>query len=145
MEFKTPTKAITRIQLTPSSKKTICVIRSIQIENTNFRLRLFHKDTKSSHCVLIEKNLQVEIINSASYADNVCRNCIRKVVNIENKVSKLKETFNTTRDNLEKSHGKETKKRMSQENEPFSKRPLFSSPAASKSCGQFVSILQIVL
>ena len=79
MEFKTPTKAVARVQLKPSSKKLFVVICSIQIKNTNFRLRLFHKDTKSSHCVLIEKLLQVEIINSASYADNVCRNRIRKV------------------------------------------------------------------
>ena len=105
------------------------------------RLRLFHKDSKTSHCDLIEKHLQIKILSSASYVDHVCRNCIRKLVTIENNVSKLVHTINATREILETTHGKQSKKRMFSDSEPTSKRPLFSTPDASQSHSDLVSVI----
>ena len=139
MSTKTPTKVLSRVHLTPTSKRILCVICGKQCKNKYDRLLLFNKDSKTSHCVLIEKHLHVEILSSVSYADHVCRSCIKKSVTIENNLSKLVHTFNATRESLETSHGKQSKKRMCSDSEPTSKRPLFSTPAR-QSHSEMVSV-----
>ena len=143
MDSKTPTKVLSRIHLTPTSKRILCVICGKQCENKHERLLLFNKGSKTSHCALIEKHLRIEILSSASNADHVCRNCIRKLVTIENNLSKLVNTFNATRENLQEKYGKYSKKRMFGDSEPTSKRPLFSTPGANQSHLDLVSDVNI--
>ena len=50
---KTPVKTFTRIHLTPSTKEYLCIVCGDNIENNNYRLKLFQKDVKTSHCILI--------------------------------------------------------------------------------------------
>ena len=134
MSTQTPTKELSRVHLTPTSKRILCVICGKQSKNKYERLLIFNKGAKTSHCALIEEHLRVEILSSVSYSDHVCRNCIRKLVTIENSVLKLVSTFNETRESLETSHGRQSKKRMSSDSEPSSKRPLlFSTPDTRQS------------
>ena len=101
MSTQTPTKELSRVHLTPTSKRILCVICGKQSKNKYERLLFFNKGAKTSNCALIEKHLRVEILSSVSYFDHVCRNCIRKLVTIENSVLKLVSTFNETRESLD--------------------------------------------
>ena len=107
----TPVKTITRLQLTPTIKQHICIICGENILNKNYRLKLFHKDEKTSHCHVLEKHLNVLVSQSAS-TDHVCRSCVRKLCSLENKVSNLKEKYSATLERLQASHGKKSKKRL---------------------------------
>lgn len=104
----TPVKTITRLQLTPTTKQYVCIICGENILNKNYRLKLFHKDAKTSHCHLLEKHLNVSVSQSAS-TDHVCRCCIRKLSSLENKVSELKEKYSVTLERLQASYGKKSK------------------------------------
>ena len=141
MSTQTPTKELSRVHLTPISKRILCVICGKQSKNKYERLLLFNKGAKTRHCELIEKHLQVEILRAVSYSDHVCRNCIRKLVTIENSVLNFVSTFNETRENLETSHGRQSKKRNT---EPSSKRPLlFSTPDTRQRQSDLVSYLSM--
>ena len=75
-------KTITRLHLTPTTKEYVCIICGENIQNKAYRLKLFHKDEKTtSHCLLLEKHLNVSISNSVS-TDHVCRSCIRKLTSV---------------------------------------------------------------
>ena len=114
------------MQLTPSTKEYICIICGESIPKTEYRLRLFRKDKKTSHCLLLEKHLKVSVSQSVC-TDHVCRACVRKLTNLENKVSQLKEKCDATSERLQVSHGKTTQKRMLTDQGPRSKKTLFSS------------------
>ena len=62
----TPVKTITRLQLTPTTKQHICIICGQNIINKNYRLKLFHKNEKTSHCHLLEKHSNVLVSQSGS-------------------------------------------------------------------------------
>ena len=121
----TPVKTFTRIHLTPSTKECVCIIHGELIENCNYRLKLFQKDTKTSHCLLLEKWLK-ESICKEDCATHVCKACIRKFVQVEKKLNLLKGQFESTKQNLEVTHGKQAKKRLQSITEPCSKKTLFS-------------------
>lgn len=80
-------------------------------ENCNYRLKLFQKDTKTSHCLLLEKWLK-ESISKEECATHVCKACIRKFVQVENKLNLLKDQFESTKQKLKVTHGKQAKKRL---------------------------------
>ena len=91
----TPVKTITRLRLTPTTKQYVCIICGENVHSKNYRLKLFRKDVKTSHCHLLEKHLNVLVSQSTS-TDHVCRSCTRKLRSIENKVLELKEKNNAT-------------------------------------------------
>ena len=72
---------------------------------------------------------------------------LRKIVTIENSVLKFVSTFNETRESLETSHGRQSKKRKkSSDSEPSSKRPrLFSTPDTRQSQSDLVSYLSMLI
>ena len=127
----------------PTSKRMLCVICGKQCKNKYERLLLFSKGSKTSHCKLIEKQLRVEVLSSVSYADHVCRSCIRKLATVENNLSKIVHTFNATRESLETTHRKQSKSRMCLDSEPTSERPLLSTPDARQSHSDLVSVVRI--
>ena len=122
---ETPVKTFTRVHLTPTTKEYVCIICGGSIHNRNYRLRLFNKETKTSHCELLEKHLQVTVSKSAC-TDHVCRQCVRKLTIVENKVSELKDMHIITMGRLQSSHGTKSKKRLSTDTDPSSKKTLFS-------------------
>lgn len=130
----TPVKTFTRIHLTPSTKEFLCIIHGENIDNCNYRLRLFQTDTKTSHCLLLEKHLKV-ILNKDECAAHVCRTCIRRFVLVENKLNYLKDQFESTKQKLQTSHGKQAKKRIQTRSEPSSKKTLFVENGANDCSG----------
>ena len=125
MDVATPVKTITRLHLTPTTKEYVCIICRENIQSKNYRLKLFHKDVKTSHCHLLEKHLNVSVSHSVS-TDHVCRSCVRKLSSIDNKISELKVKYESTLERLQASHGKTSKKRLLAENDPSSRKSLFS-------------------
>ena len=121
----TPVKTFTRIHLTPSTKECLCVLHGEHIQRSDYRLKLFHKDIKTSHCFLIEKILNLSISKDES-TNHLCRACVRKLVVLENKINSLKDQFESTRRKLETSHGKRARKRQQTSTESSSKKSLFS-------------------
>ena len=49
----------TRVHLGPPTKEIICIICGEDLYNWNKRIRLFRKETKTSHCYLLEKQLRI--------------------------------------------------------------------------------------
>ena len=122
---ETPVKTFTRLHLTPSTKQYVCIICGGNIQNVNYRMRLFHKETKTSHCHLLERHLNVAVSQQVC-TDIVCRSCVRKLTSIDNKVSELKSMYDATLERLQATHGKKSKKRLSTDPDPSSKKTLFS-------------------
>ena len=110
---ETPVKTFTRVHLTPTTKEYVCIICGGNIQNKNYRMRLFNKETKTSHCNLLEKHLQVTVSKSVC-TDHVCRQCVRKLTTVENKVSELKDMHRITMGRLQSSHGTNQRKDFQQ-------------------------------
>ena len=107
----TPVKTLTRIHLISSTKECLCIVCGDNIENSNYRVKLFHKDAKTSHCVLIEKYLSV-FITKDEFTSHVCQTCFRKFVTVEKKVCALKEKFDATLQKLKSTHERQSQKRL---------------------------------
>ena len=119
----TPVKTFTRIHLTPSTKEYLCIVCGEKIENAHYRLKLFNKDVKTSHCLLLEKLMNITV--STNFTDHICRACARKLSHVENKLTELKDKFIATQQKLESSHGKTSKKRLLNQSEAASRKSLF--------------------
>ena len=139
---KTPVKTFTRIHLTPSTKEYLCIVCADNIENSNYRLKLFHKNAKTSHCVLIEKYLNV-FITKDGFTSHVCKTCIRKFVTVENKVSALKEKFDATVQKLKSTHGKQSQKRLITNPDSTSKKSLFQPREHNENIRPSMSCMQV--
>ena len=120
----TPVKTFTRIHLTPSTKEFLCIVCGEKIENAQYRLRLLNKDVKTSHCLLLEKLMNITV-PTTHFTDHICRACARKLSYVENKLNELKDMFRSTQQKLESSHGKTSKKRLLNQSEAGSKKTLF--------------------
>ena len=125
MDTKTPTKIVSRISVTPTGKTYLCILCGFNITNQTYRLKLFYKDRKTSHCMLIEKVLNISISSSTDFVDHVCKNCLSKCVTVDNKSSNLKEMYSQTREKLAQKYTRVSTKRLQSETVPSSKRPLF--------------------
>ena len=90
MDTNTPTKIVSRISVTPTGKTYFCIVCGLNITKQNYRLKLFHRDRKTSHCMLVEKVLNITISSSTDFVDHVCKSCLSKCVTVDNKSICLK-------------------------------------------------------
>ena len=127
----TPTKTSTHIAYTPNTKQTLCILCGIKVSTSEYRRRLFHGSTKTEHCYLIEKCLDITV-SPELHTDIVCRKCIDNLSRANVTVLKHKQAYNQTIAKLKKTHGRETTKRLSSEREskPLKRKSLF--PDASE-------------
>ena len=79
--------------------------------------------SKTELYVLIEKLLQIHITEEG-HSDICCRNCAGRLVTVEKTLSKFKDSYESTRQQLQRSHGHTSVKRMSKDTGGQSKRKL---------------------
>ena len=75
----TPTKTSKQIAYTPTTKQTVCVLCGLIISASEYRRRLFHGSTKTDHCLLIEKYLNINV-SPVLHTDIVCRKKKKKIL-----------------------------------------------------------------
>ena len=67
MKNATPTKTLTRINITPTSKECLRLIRGT---DDGIIIKIFNKGLKTIHRCLIEKYLQINIQSTSSFVDH---------------------------------------------------------------------------
>ena len=127
-EVVTAEKKFLYIDYTPTTKQLVCVLCGEKVVKREYRRKLFHGNSKTEFCILIEKHLDISICQDL-HTDILCRKCLRHVQKLEETIKTLKESYNKTLQNLQQSHGKlnPTTKRQICEEETTSKRALFNS------------------
>ena len=124
----TPKKSFKVLQLTPKTKKLVCILCGNRTEVSDYRRKLFHSNLKTEYCLLIEQLLDVSITESY-HTDTICRKWLRDLQKADGIIKKLKASYI---DKLKESHGRESgsfKRHLN--NDVASCKALFSSEAAA--------------
>lgn len=120
-ELDTPEKSFTYIEYTPTTKQLVCVLCGNKIDTREYRRKLYHSGGKSEFCLLIEKHLDIIILEDL-HTDILCRKCLREIQKIEKIVATLKDSYNKTLESLKKTHGKQKSKRQLSDDSCVTKR-----------------------
>ena len=100
----TPKKFFKVLQLTPKTKKLVCVLCGNRTEVSDYRRKLFHGIRKTEYCLLIEELLGISITEDF-HTDTVCRKCLRDLQKADNVIKRLKSIYESTLEKLKKTHG----------------------------------------
>ena len=132
---KTPTKQVSRVDLSPRSRGTKCLLCLKYEPNTNYRRKLWKAGEKTSTAKILENNLS-QRIDSVFATEIVCRKCVIEVEKIEKlkaRADELKEQLRGQLQNslqtLKSQYGTESFKRLAVADSPtrtstFKRRPL---------------------
>ena len=73
----TPTKTISRVNLSPKSKETVCILCVEVVSNPDYRRKLFSGSNKSQACVNLETLVGAKLDRGNSLTEIICRNYLR--------------------------------------------------------------------
>ena len=128
----TPKKSFKVLQLTPQTKKLVCVLCGNRTEVSDYRRKLFHGNQKTEYCLLIEQLLDISITESF-HTDTVCRKCLRELQKADGIIKKFNCSYKSTLEKLKQSHGRDSGSFKRQRNDDVgaaSRKALFTSEAA---------------
>lgn len=110
---QTPTKSISVLSVTPTTKQSVCIVCSGIIPSVKQRRRLYNGDEKTKISIKLESILNVNITQSdLSYS---CESCARKLDTLEAKISKMKSQFEMNKENLCLRYGQGRVKRQARD------------------------------
>ena len=96
----TPTKTISRVNISPKSKETVCILRVEAVSNPDYRHKLFSGSNKSQACVNLETLVGTKLHSSNNVTEIICRNCARTNENVVKKILEIRQQFLTSKERL---------------------------------------------
>ena len=96
----TPTKTISRVNISPKSKETVCILCVEAISNPEYRRKLFSGSNKSQACVNLEILVGAKLDRGNSVTENICRNCARTNENVVKKILEIRQQFLSSKERL---------------------------------------------
>ena len=93
----TPTKTVSRVNLSPNSKEVVCVLCVEGVLNPNYRRKLFSGFSKSSACVNLEILAGAKLDRESCVTDITCRNCAQTNENVVKKILEVRQQFHRRR------------------------------------------------
>ena len=101
MAESTPTKTITRSSISPNSKTSICAVCLENVQNFDYRRKLFSGVEKTKACINLEIIVGAQIDKETGCnTDIVCRNCDRRNDNLVKKILNIRDTFYSSQSKL---------------------------------------------
>ena len=101
MAESTPTKTITRSSISPNSKTSICAVCFENVQNFDYRRKLFSGVEKTKACINLEIIVGAQIDKETGCnTDIVCRNCNRRNDNLVKKILNIRDTFYSSQSKL---------------------------------------------
>ena len=127
MDSATPTKETIVIKLTPTTKQFMCILCGEVKHNRKDRHKLESaKGTETDLFILIERLIGIKI-SPDGHSGMCCRTCALRLQTINRSLEKFKETYTSTQQRLEETHGHKVTKRLSSDRTgPSKRKALFS-------------------
>ena len=101
MAESTPTKTITRSSISPNSKTSICAVCFENVQNFDYRRKLFSGVEKTKACINLEIIFGAQIDKETGCnTDIVRRNCDRRNDNLVKKILNIRDTFYSSQSKL---------------------------------------------
>ena len=101
MAESTRTKTITRSSISPNSKTSICAVCFENVQNFDYRRKLFSGVEKTKACINLEIIVGAQIDKETGCnTDIVCRNCDRRNDNLVKKILNIRDTFYSSQSKL---------------------------------------------
>ena len=89
--YQTPTKICNRVNITPSTKHTLCVLCQKEYLRPSDRRRLFKENKKTTYLIELEEVLGITVdINNLTI---ICKYCSGRVRTVIAKTKKIREDF----------------------------------------------------
>ena len=101
----TPTKTVSRVNLSPNSKEVVCVLCVEGVLNPNYRPKLFSGFSKSPACVNLEVLVGAKLYRESCMTDIICRNCDRTNENVVKKILEVRQQFSSSKEKLAAERG----------------------------------------
>lgn len=96
----TPTKTISRVNIFPKSKETVCILCVEVVSNPEYRRKLFSGSNKSQACVNLETLVAAKLDSGNSVTEIICRNCARTNENVVKKILEIRQQFLSSKERL---------------------------------------------
>ena len=139
-ECTTPTKSFTRVDISPNSKRKICIQCGEEITDSNKRRKLFNQSIKTVACESLERIVEREFDTENCLSYIICRNCVDKNTKLLHKLDLVRDLFHTVESTLIEKKGKLITKRQNSNdkqqdspgsvnlgNKPIKRRVVFST------------------
>ena len=96
----TPTKTISRVNISPKSKQTVCILCVEAVWDPDYRRKLFSGSNKSQACVNLETLVDTKLHRGNSVTEITCRNCARTNKNVVKKILEIRQQFLSSKERL---------------------------------------------
>ena len=96
----TPTKTISRVNISPKSKETVCILCVEAVWDQDYRHKLFSGSNKSQACVNLETLVDTKLHWGNSVTEIICRNCARTNENVVKKILEIRQQFLSSKERL---------------------------------------------
>ena len=129
----TPTKVHNRLDISPSSKNTICVQCCVSVVKADVRRKLFTgaSSEKTKACLSLELLLGTEIDRKLLLTEIICRNCFDRNETLVKKILQVREKFESSKTKLRSERSVAYTKRMQKKDsscvEPVARKSLFET------------------
>ena len=101
----TPTKTVSRVNLSPNSKEVVCVLCVEGVLNPNYWRQLFSGFSKSPVCVNLEILVGEKLDRQSCMTDIICartnENVVKKILEVRQQFSSSKENEAAERGSIE--------------------------------------------
>ena len=112
----TPTKTISRVNISPKTKEAVCILCLEAVSNPDYRRKLFSGSNKSQACVNLEILVGAKLDRGNSVTEIICRNCARTNENVVKKILEIRQQFLSSKERLAAHRGTvESVKRQSKD------------------------------
>ena len=78
----TPTKTISRVNISPKTKRGVCILCVEAVSNPDYSRKLFSGSNKLQECVNLEILVGVKLNRGNSVTEIICRKCARTNENV---------------------------------------------------------------
>ena len=96
----TPTKTISRVNISPKTKETVCILFVETVSNPNYHCKLFSGSNKSRARVNLETLVGAKLDRGNSVTEIICRKCARTNENVVKKILEIRQQSLSSKERL---------------------------------------------
>ena len=98
----TPTKTISRVNISPKTKETVCILFVEAVSNPDYRRMLFPGSNKSQACVNLETLVGAKLDRGNNVTEIICwcRKCAQTNENVVKKILEIRQQLLSSKERL---------------------------------------------